>query len=69
MSYYKLFCEYSTQSAFTSNTKFLDINASIYNTKINEINEDIEDDSDNNKEEPKPPVKVSTDINSCKCSV
>ena len=59
MSYYKLFCEYSTQSAFTSNTKFFDINDGIYNTKINE---------DNNKDEPKPKKEEIVDKSNCKCS-
>ena len=73
MSYYKFFYNYSSQSAFTSNTKFIDINSKIYNKKVEKIDQDVEDESDNNIEEES---EKTTDIpkidnkkmNSCNCS-
>lgn len=71
MSYYKFFNNYESQSVFTSNTKFIDINSNIYNKKVEKIDQDVEDESDNNEEdtektEDKP--LENKKMNSCNCS-
>ena len=47
MSYYKSFDEYSSQSAFTSNVKFLSMCSSIYNKKFENKDQDKEDNKEN----------------------
>ena len=44
MSYYKTFGNYSCQTAFTSNTKFLGMCNSIYNKKVDNTDESNEED-------------------------
>ena len=56
MSYYKSFDEYSSQSAFTSNLKFLSMCSGVYNKKFENKDQDKED----NKEDATPAPSDST---------